>query len=122
MVKTNRKIFDLSGQKLRRARRLYQFLCAPRIRDKKDYAIICASRAIESGLYAKGCKLGDATFSMERACFKRFGPERSGCGWHDIRWGLWCKGRRENDDSIWEKAKQISRRYPSWETKLRLVL
>jgi len=124
MINNSRLFFDLNNKKLRRARRLYSFICAPTIKDKGDYAIVCAYRAKESGLYAVSTGLGDVTFAMERACFKRFGDKSVDRRWN-YDWSNWCASRREGEEfwSIWEKAKYIARKYSRFgKVKIRLKL
>lgn len=123
IVSRSRNIADFSNAKLRRARKLYQFICAPAIQLKPDYAIVTANRAKEAGLYAKSTSLGDVTFAMERGCYRRFSKERGNIA-RDHAWLHWCQLRRDDTFwSTWEKAKYIARKYSRFgKTKVRLKL
>jgi len=109
-ISKNRLLANCSTTQLRRARRLYKFLCAPAISAKPDYAIITAQRAKEAGLYAESYTLKDATFAMERGSYKRY-KEETPIGQRDSDWLTWCGNRRDDSFwSVWEKAAFIQKK------------
>lgn len=69
-IKAHRSIINMSGKRLKRARRLYAQIIWPTCRKSPEMTIIFAQRAIMNGLYAISSVLDDVVFYMYRAFYK----------------------------------------------------
>lgn len=89
------------NNKLRRARRLYGFLCSKGIHAQPEAAIPLAYRAKEAGLYSQSTSVNDVCFSLVRYAYKNH-PDKS-------NWWDWA----ENNGSshIWHRCSDYYRRH-----------
>lgn len=115
-MKTIRNQFSYSGAKLRRARRLYRYLCADFIIKNPVTSFPIAFRAMKAGLYSENSTINDVVFSFWRGAWKKRGG--------GLDWWQFCESL--NVTYIWFEAKKYFTKTSSGyvqtgKPKLRLV-
>lgn len=90
-----------SNYKLRRARRLYGFLCSRAIHAQPESAIPLAFRAIRAGLYSENTSVNNVCFSLIRHAYKNHSSKN--------QWWQWAE---ENGAShIWHQCSHYYRKH-----------
>jgi hypothetical protein len=82
-----RRLFDYSNAKLRRARRLYGFICSSAINLNQDIVYVLANRAQEKGLYSEKTEIRSVIFSLCRHAYNN-SIHYDGIG--GFGWYRWC--------------------------------
>ncbi len=86
MIENQRKLFQCSAARLRRARRLYGWIVAPAIEKNPEIVHVCARRAYSAGLYSDKTCLVSIAFSLCRKAYARSEHrDWGGFGWYHWR-------------------------------------
>ena len=107
-MKAIRDSFRQSSKKLRRARKLYGFLCSKLINKHAQAAIPLAIRAKEFGLYSENTGVDHVIFSLCRYAYKH-SSYRSG---NFSDWHKWIRNHDTEIDNrpIWHGVKRLPKK------------
>jgi hypothetical protein len=84
-IRSNRVFHDLSVCRLRRARRLYGYICSKTLNSQPAFAIVAAKRAKDAGLYSESTAITSIVFSLCRYAYKNSESfdRIGGFGWYE---------------------------------------